>query len=127
MTSGRDETDLLPLGSPDKATEKFFLVLITVTDTTTLSVVHDDGTHSSHELSDGFTSDDLIPTRLMIGGEGFEGVVADIRYQTDVNNYDIINGNVDQYSKPRIKPEEWFICKGYQCNGMQYNTMYSFN
>jgi len=129
LSSGRDETETLPLGSREKATEIFFLVLITVDSDskTTLAVIYKDGTHATQTLSEGFTASDLTPESLKIGGTGFEGVVADIRYQTEINNYDIINGQVDQYTKPRTKPDEWFICKGFECNGMQYNTMYSFN
>ena len=78
----------------------------------------------------------LSLTEFSIGSEegaDFEAVIADMRYQSVKNNYDVMNGKVRQTnaetptSNTKVDDNSWFICSGWKCSGIQYNTMYSFN
>ena len=79
----------------------------------------------------------LSLTNFQIGSEegaDFEAVIADMRYQSALNNYDVMNGkarqrNVEQQPLQAHEADgnSWLICRGWKCSGIQYNTMYSFN
>jgi hypothetical protein len=108
--------------------EAFDLVVITANEReATLTVVSHDTTSGVEPKSVicGALTPDMLSESLQIGGNPFNGVIADIRYQTENNNYDIINGNVKQHMSQ--KPDDWFTCNGFECNGIQFNTLYSFN
>ena len=106
--------------------EAFDLVVITANEReATLTVVSgSEGVEPKSVVCGGLTPE-MLSESLQIGGNPFNGVIADIRYQTENNNYDIINGNVKQHMSQ--KPDDWFTCNGFECNGIQFNTLYSFN
>ena len=105
--------------------EAFDLVVITATEhEAKLTVVPGSGTEPRSAVCGGLTPN-MLSESLQIGGNPFNGVIADIRYQTENDNYDIINGNVEQHMSQ--KPDDWFRCSGFECNGIQFNTLYSFH
>lgn len=61
----------------------------------------------------------------------FEAVIADMRYQSSSNNYDVMNGKARArnavHASTDIDTKTWYVCSGWKCSGIQYNTMYSFN
>jgi hypothetical protein len=72
-------------------------------------------------------------------GADFEAVIADLRYQSVKNNYDVMNGDarernakstpakIDSKGNLMTPLTPWYVCSGWKCSGVQYNTMYSFN
>ena len=101
--------------------ETFDLVVITANERgATLTVVSGSGAEPKSVVCGGLTPD-MLSENLQIGGNPFDGVIADIRYQSENDTYDIINGNVKQHMSR--KPDDWFRCDGIKCNGIQFNTI----
>ena len=85
---------------------------------------------------------ELSLSKFTIGsddGVDFEARIADLRYQSDKNNYDVMNGDarernakstpakIDSKGNLVTPLTPWYVCSGWKCSGVQYNTMYSFN
>lgn len=85
---------------------------------------------------------ELSLSKFTIGsddGADFEAVIADLRYQSVKNNYDVMNGDarernakstpakIDSKGNLITPLTPWYVCSGWKCSGVQYNTMYSFN